>query len=120
MKKIFLIIALCSSFKVASQTVLKDKKQHLEIESVIQNGSNVYKTFFHDNYIILGNKALTLMFLEELLSVLHNEKSVDTYIGNVYARYEFIDKDNVTVHAKGSSFNLNRKQIEKIKSKIDK
>jgi hypothetical protein len=59
------------------------------------------------------------MFLEELLSVLHNEKSVDTYIGNIYARYEFIDRDNVTIHAQGDSFNLDRKQIEKLKSKIE-
>ena len=118
MKRVFLIITLCLLFNVVSQTILKDKKQQLEVEKINQDGSDIYKLFFHDDYVILGKKALTSMFLEELLNVLHTEKTTTTYIGNTYAKYEYIDKDNVTVYAKGSSFNLNRKQIEKLKNKL--
>lgn len=118
MKSILLIIILCLSVDVAAQTVLKDKKQELRIERVIQNAEGTYKVYYHATYLVLGNKSEANYFLEELLSAISNQKTVNTYVGNTSVRYVPFE-DVVEVFAKTSSFKLSRKQINKLKEKIN-
>lgn len=117
MKNLLLILLLCLSVDVVAQTVYKDKKQDLRLERVIQNSQPVYKVFFESNYLLLGNKALTEMYLEEMLNVIATEKTVMTYIGNTFVKLEYLD-EAIVVHARSSSFRLSKKEIEKIKKKI--
>lgn len=117
MKQLLLILLLCLSVDVVAQTVYKDKKQELRIERVIQNSEGTYKVYYHATYLVVGNKAMMDLFLEELLSALSNEKTVNTYVGNTSVRYIPFE-DEVEVFAKSSSFKLSRKQITKLKSKL--
>ena len=117
MKQLLLILLLCLSVDVVAQTVYKDKKQDLILERVIQNSQPVYKVFFKSNYLLLGNKALTEMYLEEMLNVIATEKTVMTYVGNTSVKLEYKD-EVVVVHARSSSFRLTKKQIVKIKEKL--
>lgn len=117
MKQLFLILLLCLSVDVVGQTILKDKKQELRIERVIQNSEWTYKVYFHATYLVLGNKAEINYFLEELLNVLNTKQTTNTYIGNSPVRYEVFE-DEVEVSAKASQFRLTKKQIIKLKSKL--
>jgi hypothetical protein len=117
MKNLLLIILLCLSVDVVGQTILKDKKQELRIERVIQNSEGTYKVYFHATYLVVGNKAMMDLFLEELLSTLSNQKTVNTYVGNTAVKYVPFENE-VEVFAKTSSFKLSRKQIVKLKSKL--
>lgn len=117
MKKLLLIILLCLSVNVVSQTVLKDKKQELRIERVIQNSEATYKVYYHATYLVIGNKNETNYFLEQLLNALSNQKTYYTYVGNTSVRYVPFE-DEVEVFAKSSSFKLSKKRILKLKSKL--
>jgi hypothetical protein len=117
MKNLLLIILLCLSVDVVGQTILKDKKQELRIERVIQNSEGTYKVYFHATYLVVGNKAMMDLFLEELLSTLSNQKTVNTYVGNTAVKYVPFENE-VEVFGRTSSFKLNRKQIIKLKSKL--
>lgn len=117
MKNLLLIILLCLSVDVVGQTILKNKKQELRIERVIQNSEGTYKVYFHATYLILGNKAETDYFLEQLLNVINTQKTVNSYVGNSAVKYVPFENE-VEVFAKSSSFKLRRKQIIKLKSKL--
>lgn len=117
MRKLLLMVLLCLSVDVVAQTVYKDRKQELRIERVIQNSEGTYKVYYHATYLVVGNKALIDMFLEELLNALHDGKTVNTYVGNTPVKYVPFE-DEVEVFAKTSSFKLSRKQIVKLKSKL--
>ena len=117
MKNLLLIILLCLSIDTMGQVILKDKKQELRVEKVIQNSEVVYKVYFHTSYLVLGNKALTDMFLEELLNAISTQKTVLTYVGNSSVKY-VPNENEVEVFARTSNFKLTRKQIQKIKNKL--
>lgn len=108
---------LCLSVDVVAQTVYKDRKQELRIERVIQNSEGTYKVYYHASYLVLGNKAETDYFLEQLLNAISTEKTVNTYVGNTSVKYVPFE-DEVEVFARTSSFKLSRKQILKLKSKL--
>jgi hypothetical protein len=114
MKKTILTILLFISLNSVGQTILKDKKQELRIERVIQNSEGTYKVYFHATYLVLGNKAETDYFLEQLLNTISTEKTVNSYVGNTSVKYVPFE-DEVEVFAKTSSFKLSRKQIVKLK-----
>lgn len=117
MKNLLLILLLCLSVDVVAQTVYKDRKQELRIERVIQNSEGTYKIYYHATYLVVGNKAMMDLFLEELLNALHDGKTVNTYVGNSAVKYVPFE-DEVEVFAKTSSFKLSRKQIVKLKTKL--
>ena len=117
MKKTILTILLFISLNSVGQTILKDKKQELRIERVIQNSEGTYEVYFHTTYLVVGNKAMMNLFLEELLSALNTQKTTNTYIGNTSVKYEVFE-DEVQVSAKTSQFRLSRKQIIKLKKKL--
>lgn len=117
MKKTILTILLFISLNSVGQTILKDRKQELRIERVIQNSEGTYEVYFHTTYLVVGNKAMMNLFLEELLSALNTQKTTNTYIGNTSVKYEVFE-DEVQVSVKTSQFRLTRKQIIKIKSKL--
>jgi hypothetical protein len=117
MKNLLLIVLLCLSMDVIGQTVFKDKKQELRIERVIQNSEPTYKVYFHATYLVLGNKAETDYFLEQLLNAISTGKTVNSYVGNSAVKYVPFE-DEVEVFAKTSSFKLSRKQIIKLKTKL--
>ena len=108
---------LCLSVDVVAQTVYKDRKQELRIERVIQNSEGTYKVYYHATYLVVGNKAMMDLFLEELLNALHDGKTVNTYVGNTPVKYVPFE-DEVEVFAKTSGFKLSRKQIVKLKAKL--
>jgi hypothetical protein len=118
MKNILIIILLSLSIDAVGQTILKDRKQELRIERVIQNSEPTYKVYFHATYLVLGNKAETDYFLEQLLNAISTEKTINTYVGNTSVRYVPFESE-VEVFAKISSFKLSRKQINKLKEKIN-
>ena len=118
MKKLILALLMFVSIDATSQTILKDKKQELRIERVIQNAEGTYKVYFHATYLVVGNKAMMGLFIEELLDAIINQKTVNTYVGNTSVRYVPFE-DEVEVFAKTSSFKLSRKQINKLKEKIN-
>jgi hypothetical protein len=118
MKKLILSILLFISLDVVGQTVLKDKKQELRVERVIQNSEGTYKVYFHASYLVLGNKSETNYFLEELLNSISTQKTVNAYVGNTSVKYVPFE-DEVEVFAKTSSFKISRKQILKIKEKLN-
>ena len=105
------------SLNLEAQTVLKDKKQELRVERVIQNSEGTYKVYFHASYLVVGNKAMMDLFLEELLGTISTGKTLNTYVGNTSVKYVPFE-DEVEVSAKTSSFKLSKKQILKIKSKL--
>ena len=117
MKNLLLIILLCLSVDVVAQTVYKDRKQELRIERVIQNSEGTYKVYYHATYLVIGNKAMMDLFVEELLGTISTGKTVNTYVGNTAVRYVPFE-DEVEIFAKTSSFKLSRKQIVKIKKKL--
>jgi len=117
MKKLLLIILLCLSVDVVGQTILKDKKQELRIERVIQNSEGTYKIYFHATYLVVGNKSMMNLLLEELLNAISNQKTYYTYIGNNSVRYTPFENE-VEILAKSSSFTLTKKQIIKLKTKL--
>jgi hypothetical protein len=117
MKKLLLIILLCLSVDVVGQTILKDKKQELRVERVIQNSEGTYKIYFHATYLVVGNKSMMNLLLEELLNAISNQKTYYTYIGNNSVRYTPFENE-VEILAKSSSFKLSRKQIIKLKTKL--
>jgi hypothetical protein len=117
MKNILLIFMICFSLNTMGQTILKDKKQELRIERVIQNSEPTYKIYFHATYLVVGNKNMMDLFLEELLSALNNQKTYYTYVGNTSVRYTPFEKE-IEISAKSSTFKLNEKQIKKLKNKI--
>ena len=117
MKNLLLIILLCLSVDVVAQTVYKDRKQELRIERVIQNSEGTYKVYYHATYLVIGNKAMMDLFVEELLGTISTGKTVNTYVGNTAVRYVPFE-DEVEVFAKTSSFKLSRKQIVKLKKKL--
>ena len=117
MKNLLLIILLCLSVDVVGQTVLKNKKQELRIERVIENSEGTYKVYYHATYLVIGNKAMMDLFVEELLGTISTGKTVNTYVGNTAVRYVPFE-DEVEIFAKTSSFKLSRKQIVKLKSKL--
>jgi hypothetical protein len=102
---------------VAGQTILKDRKQELRIERVIQNSEGTYKVYYHATYLVVGDKAMMDLFLEELLNALHDGKTVNTYVGNTPVKYVPLE-DEIEVFAKSSAFKLSRKQIVKLKEKV--
>lgn len=108
---------LCLSVDVVAQTVYKDRKQELRIERVIQNSEGTYKVYYHATYLVVGNKAETDYFLEQLLNAISTGKTVNSYVGNSAVKYVPFE-DEVEVFAKTSSFKLSRKQIVKLKSKL--
>ena len=118
MKNILIIILLSLSIDAVGQTILKDRKQELRIERVIQNSEPTYKVYFHATYLVLGNKAETDYFLEQLLNAISTEKTINSYVGNTSVRYVPFESE-VEVFAKISSFKLSRKQINKLKEKIN-
>jgi hypothetical protein len=87
MKNLLLILLLCLSVDVVAQTVYKDRKQELRIERVIENSVGTYKVYFHASYLVVGNKAMMDLFLEELLGAISTGKTVNTYVGNTAVRY---------------------------------
>ena len=113
MKKLFLISMLCLSMDVAGQTILKDRKQELRIEKVIQNSENIYKVFWGSNYLILGNATEKNIFVNELLDVIKHQKSSTTYVLNTFVTYQYIET-GVKISVKGSAFILSKKQINKL------
>ena len=117
MKNLLLILLLCLSVDVVAQTVLKNKKQELRIERVIQNSEGTYKVYYHATYLVIGNKAMMDLFVEELLGTISTGKTVNTYVGNTAVKYVPFE-DEVEVFAKTSSFKLSKKQIIKLKSKL--
>jgi hypothetical protein len=117
MKQLLLILLLCLSVDVVGQTVLKNKKQELRIERVIQNSEGTYKVYFHATYLVVGNRAMMNLLLEELLDAISTEKTVNTHVGNTSVRYVPFE-DEVEVFAKTSSFKLSKKQIIKLKKKL--
>lgn len=117
MKQLLLILLLCLSINVVAQTVYKDRKQELRIERVIQNSEGTYKVYYHATYLVVGNKAMMDLFLEELLNALSNEKVVNTYVGNTPVKYAPFE-EVVEVFAKTFSFRLSKRQILKIKEKL--
>ena len=117
MKNLLLIILLCLSVDVVAQTVYKNRKQELRIERVIQNSEGTYKVYYHATYLVIGNKAMMDLFVEELLGTISTGKTVNTYVGNTAVRYVPFE-DEVEVFAKTSSFKLSRKQIVKLKKKL--
>jgi len=117
MKQLLLIILLCLSVDVVGQTILKDRKQELRIERVIQNSEDTYKIYYHATYLVVGNRAMMDLFLEELLGTISTGKTVNTYVGNTAVKYVPFE-DEVEVFAKTSNFKLSKKQIVKLKSKL--
>jgi hypothetical protein len=117
MKNILLIFMICFSLNTMGQTILKDKKQELRIERVIQNSEPTYKIYYHTSYLVVGNKAMMDLFLEELLSSISNQKTYYTYIGNTSVRYTPFENE-IEISAKSSTFKLNEKQIKKLKTKL--
>ena len=117
MKKTILTILLFISLNSVGQTILKDRKQELRIERVIQNSEGTYKVYYHATYLVVGNKAMMYLFLEELLNSISTQKTVNTYVGNTSVKYVPFE-DEVEVSAKTSSFKLSRKQVLKLKSKL--
>ena len=117
MKNLLLILLLGLCTDLSAQTVLKDRKQELRIERVIENSVGTYEVYFHASYLVVGNKAMMGLFIEELLDAISTEKTVNTYVGNTAVRYVPFE-DEVEVFAKTSSFKLTRKQIVKLKSKL--
>jgi hypothetical protein len=117
MKQLLLVILLCLSIDVIGQTILKDKKQELRIERVIQNSEGTYKIYFHATYLVVGNRAMMDLFLEELLVTISNQKTVNTYVGNTLVTYSYVD-ESVIVKSRGTNFILTRKQIGKLKKRI--
>jgi len=117
MKKLLLILFLFLSLNVTGQTLLKDKKQELRIEGVIQNSENTYKVYFHATYLVVGNKSLMMLFLEELLNVINSQQSLKTYVGNTPVKYEVFE-DEVEISTRNSKFRLSKKQIVKLKKKL--
>ena len=117
MKQLLLITLLCLSVDVVAQTVYKNRKQELRIERVIENSVGTYEVYFHASYLVVGNKAMMNLLLEELLGAISTEKTVNAYVGNTAVRYVPFE-DEVEVFAKTSSFKLSRKQIIKLKSKL--
>ena len=117
MKKLLLILLLCLSVDVVGQTILKDRKQELRIERVIENSVGTYKVYFHATYLVVGNKSMMNLLLEELLNAISNQKTYYTYVGNTSVRYVPFE-DEVEVFAKTSSFKLSKKRILKLKSKL--
>lgn len=111
------MVLLCLSLDVVAQTVLKDKKQELRIEKVIQNSEGTYKVYYHATYLVVGNKNMMDLFLEELLSILSHQKTVNTYVGNTSVRYTPFENE-IEISAKSSTFKLTRKQIKKLKNKL--
>ena len=117
MKNLLLILLLCLSVDVVAQTVYKNRKQELRIERVIQNSEGTYKVYFHATYLVVGNRAMMNLLLEELLDAISTEKTVNSYVGNTAVRYVPFE-DEVEVFAKTSSFKLSKKKILKLKSKL--
>ena len=117
MKNTILTILLFISLNSVGQTILKDRKQELRIERVIQNSEETYKVYFHASYLVVGSKAMMNLFLEELLSIISTKKTTNSYVGNTSVKYEVFE-DEVQVSAKTSQFRLTRKQIIKLKSKL--
>ena len=117
MKKLLLIMLLGLSMDLGAQTVLKDKKQELRVERVIQNSEGTYKVYFHASYLVVGNKAMMDLFLEELLGTISTQKTMNTYVGNTSVKYVPFE-DEVEVYAKTSQFKLSKKQILKLKEKL--
>jgi hypothetical protein len=117
MKNLLLILLLCLSVDIVAQTVYKNRKQELRIERVIENSVGTYEVYFHASYLVVGNKAMMDLFVEELLGTISTGKTVNTYVGNTAVRYVPFE-DEVEVFAKTSSFKLSRKQIVKLKSKL--
>ena len=117
MKNTILTILLFISLNSVGQTILKDRKQELRIERVIQNSEETYKVYFHASYLVVGSKAMMNLFLEELLSIISTKKTTNSYVGNTSVKYEVFE-DEVQVSAKTSTFRLTRKQISKLKSKL--
>jgi hypothetical protein len=118
MKNLLLIILLCLSVDVVGQTILKNRKQELRIERVIQNSEGTYKIYFHATYLVVGNRSMMDLLLEELLGTISTGKTSNTYVGNTAVKYVPFE-DEVEVFAKTSSFKLSRKQINKLKEKIN-
>jgi hypothetical protein len=119
MKKLLLIMLLGLSLDLGAQTVLRDKKQELRVERVIQNSEGTYKVYFHASYLVVGNKAMMDLFLEELLGAISTGKTVNTYVGNSAVKYVPFENE-VEVYAKTSQFKLSKKQILRLKEKIIK
>ena len=117
MKNLLLILLLCLSVDVVAQTVYKNRKQELRIERVIENSVGTYEVYFHASYLVVGNKAMMGLFIEELLDAISTEKTVNTYVGNTAVRYVPFE-DEVEVFARTSSFKLSKKQIIKLKEKL--
>ena len=117
MRKLLLMVLLCLSVDVVAQTVYKDRKQELRIERVIQNSEGTYKVYYHATYLVIGNKAMMDLFVEELLGTISTGKTVNTYVGNTPVKYVPFE-DEVEIFARTSSFKLSRKQIIKLKSKL--
>lgn len=117
MKKLLLTILLFLSLNVSGQTILKDRKQELRVERVIQNSENTYKVYFHATYLVLGNKSETNYFLEQILNVLNTQQTLKTYVGNTSVKYEAFE-DEVEISARNSKFRLSKKQIVKLKKKL--
>jgi hypothetical protein len=117
MKNLLLIILLGLSVDVVGQTILKDRKQELRIERVIQNSEGTYKIYYHSTYLVVGNRSMIDLFLEELLGTISTGKTVNSYVGNTAVRYVPFE-DEVEIFAKTSSFKLSRKQIIKLKGKL--
>ena len=117
MKKLLLTILLFLSLNVSGQTLLKDRKQELRVERVIQNSDNTYKVYFHATYLVVGNKSLMMLFLEELLNAINTQQTLKTYVGNTPVKYEVFE-DEVEISARNSKFRLSKKQIVKLKKKL--
>jgi hypothetical protein len=117
MKKLLLILFLFLSLNVTGQTILKDKKQELRVERVIQNSENTYKVYFYATYLVLGNKSETNYFLEQILNVLNTQQTLKTYVGNTPVKYEAFE-DEVEISTRNSKFRLSKKQIVKLKKKL--
>lgn len=117
MKKLLLVILLFLSLNVSGQTILKDRKQELRVERVIQNSENTYKVYFHATYLVLGDKSETNYFLEQILNVLNTQQTLKTYVGNTSVKYEVFE-DEVEISARNSKFRLSKKQIVKLKKKL--
>ena len=116
MKKIFLTVLLCVSLNAVGQTVLKDRKQNLIFDKVIQNKEITYKLYCNESYLLIGSKSEKDLFMQELLNVIKNQKTVNSYVGNTPTKYEPFE-NGVQVYAKIFSFRLSQKQIIKIKEK---
>ena len=117
MKKLLLTILLFLSLNVSGQTLLKDRKQELRVERVIQNSDNTYEVYFHATYLVVGNKSLMMLFLEELLNAINTQQTLKTYVGNTPVKYEVFE-DEVEISARNSKFRLSKKQIVKLKKKL--